>query len=282
VSERPAGGGQEGGAGGTPEPASVAPLRVLVCDDEVMARRRLVRLLEALPDVGLAGECEDAAELLERVRRGGVDVVLLDIQMPGLSGIDALALWPPDGPVVVFCTAHSEHAVAAFDVGAVDYLLKPVEAGRLKKALARAREIDIRNRFTSETQRQRDARVGGQAPPAGAPGAGFPVRLALETRQGIVLLAPDEISHAQLDGALVTVHTSRGEFLCDLPLQELEQRLGPHGFMRVHRRALLNLGQVTRLDPVETGGFVARTAAGAAVEVSRLAARDLRRRLRLG
>jgi two-component system LytT family response regulator len=264
--------------------ASAGPLRVLVCDDEVMARRRLARLLEALPGVSLAGECEDAAELLLRVRGGGIDVVLLDIQMPGLSGIDALALWPADGPVVVFCTAHSEHAVAAFDVGAVDYLLKPVEAGRLKKALARAREADVRNRFASETQRQREARAAGATAlgTAAPSGAGFPVRLALETRQGIVLLAPDEISHAQLDGALVTVHTSRGEFLCDLPLQELEQRLGPHGFMRVHRRALLNLGQVTRLDPVETGGFVARTAAGAAVEVSRLAARDLRRRLRLG
>ena len=256
-----------------------APLQVLVCDDEAMARRRLLRLLEALPEVRLAGECEDATELLERVRRGGIDVVLLDIQMPGLSGLDALALWPADGPVVVFCTAHSEHAVAAFDVGAVDYLLKPVEAGRLKKALLRARQNDVRGRFALEAQRQREARQGeaggGEAP-------GFPVRLALPTKQGIVLLAPDEISCAQLDGALVTVHTRRGEFLCDLPLQDLEQRLGPHGFLRVHRRALLNLAHVTRLEPVETGGFVARTATGVTVEVSRLAARDLRRRLRLG
>jgi two-component system LytT family response regulator len=266
-----------------------APLRVLVCDDEVMARRRLLRLLEALPEVRLAGECEDAAELLERVREGGIDVVLLDIQMPGLTGIDALALWPPGGPVVVFCTAHSEHAVAAFDVGAVDYLLKPVEAGRLKKALVRARETEIRSRFAREAQRQRELRQSGTGVAsgddvgAGASAAnGFPARLALETRDGIVLLAPDEISHAQLDGALVTVHTRRGEFLCDLPLHELEQRLRPYGFVRVHRRALLNLAHVTRLDPVETGGFVARTAAGAAVEVSRLAARDLRRRLRVG
>jgi two-component system LytT family response regulator len=263
----------EDGAGSR---APAAPLRVLVCDDEAMARRRLLRLLEALPEVHLAGECEDATELLQRVRRGGIDVVLLDIQMAGLSGLDALALWPSDGPVVVFCTAHSQHAVAAFDVGAVDYLLKPIEAGRLKKALARARQSDARVRFAREAERQREQRPPGASP------AGFPTRLALETRQGIVLLAPDEISHAHLDGALVTVHTCRGEFLCDLPLQELEQRLGPHGFMRVHRRALLNLGQVTRLDPVETGGFVARTAGGAAVEVSRLAARDLRRRLRLG
>jgi two-component system, LytTR family, response regulator len=252
-------------------------LRVLVADDEAMARRRLVRLLEALPDVAIAGECEDAREVLERVRRGGVDVVLLDVQMPGLTGLDALALWPPDGPMVVFCTAHTEHAVAAFDVGAVDYLLKPVEAARLKKALERARQGDDRRRFAREAERQRSAR----AEPAGN-GDGFPARLALETRAGIVLLAPAEITHAQLDGALVTVHTIRGEFLCDLPLGDLEERLAAHGFLRVHRRALLNLAHVTRLEPAETGGFVARTAAGAAIEVSRLAARELRRRLRLG
>ena len=96
-----------------------------------------------------------------------------------------------------------------------------------------------------------------------------------------MLLAPEEISHAQLDGALVTVHTTRGAFLCDLPLQELAERLGPHGFLRVHRRALLNLAKVVRLEPAETGGFLARTADGQAVEVSRQAARDLRRRLGL-
>jgi two-component system LytT family response regulator len=259
----------------------VTPLQVLVADDEVMARRRLVRLLEALPDVHIAGECEDAAEVLERVQQGQeqgearIDVVLLDVQMPGLSGIDALALWPADGPVVIFCTAHTEHAVAAFDVGAIDYLLKPIEMGRLKKALSRARQSEARRRFADEAERQRDRRAAEPVPT-------FPARLAIETHQGIVLLDPAEISHAQLDGALVTVYTPRGEFLCDLPLQELEQRLGLHGFLRVHRRALLNLAQVTRLEPTETGGFVARTAAGAAVEVSRLAARELRRRLKVG
>jgi two-component system LytT family response regulator len=251
-------------------------LQVLVADDEVMARRRLLRLLEALPEVQIAGECEDAAEVLARVRDPDgprIDVVLLDVQMPGLSGLDALALWPADGPVVIFCTAHSEHAVAAFDVGAIDYLLKPIEVGRLKKALARAQKSEARRRFADEAERQRERR-GQDA---------FPARLAIETHQGIVLLDPAEISHAQLDdGALVTVHTGRGPFLCDLPLQELEQRLQQHGFLRVHRRALLNLAQVSRLEPVETGGYVARTLGGAAVEVSRLAARELRRRLKVG
>jgi two-component system, LytTR family, response regulator len=252
------------------------PLRVLVVDDEATARRRLLRLLAEVPGVRLTGECADGDEALERVRAGGVDVVLLDIQMPGLSGLDVLGLLPDDGPVVIFCTAHAQHAVSAFDVGAVDYLLKPVEPARLRKALDRARRADERGRFQAEARRHRPG-----AAPAAAAGEALPPRLPLETRQGIVLLAPDEISHAQLDGALVTVHTTRGAFLCDLPLHELAARLAPHGFVRVHRRALLNLGRVARLEPTETGGFVARTSDGQAVEVSRQAARDLRRRLGL-
>jgi two-component system LytT family response regulator len=115
----------------SPEPA----LRVLVADDEAIARKRLVRLLTALPDVVVAGECADAHEVLARVRGGEVDVVLLDIQMPELSGIEALQLFPVDGPLVIFCTAHTAHAIAAFDLGAIDYLLKPIEAARLRKAL---------------------------------------------------------------------------------------------------------------------------------------------------
>ena len=260
------------------EPAQPRPLHVLVVDDEATARRRLMRLLEAVPDVRLAGECAEADEALERVRAGGVDVVLLDIQMPGLSGLDVLGLLPEDGPVVIFCTAHAEHAVAAFDVGAIDYLLKPVEPGRLRKAIDRARKAEQRGRFRAEAERHRTAATGW--PGRGAADS-LPPRLPLETRQGIVLLAHDEISHAQLDGALVTVHTTRGAFLCDLPLQDLAERLEPYGFVRVHRRALLNLAKVVRLEPAETGGLLARTAEGHAVEVSRQAARALRRRLGL-
>jgi two-component system LytT family response regulator len=247
-----------------------ARLAVLVADDEATARKRLVRLLGAMPDVVVAGECADAHELLARVRGDGgaaaVDVVLLDIQMPELSGIDALSLFPPDGPTVVFCTAHSAHAVAAFDVGAADYLMKPIEAARLRKALDRARQ-------------HRRARGGNGGTSAG--NAGSLPRLALPTRQGIVLIDPAEVSHAELAGELVTVHAAGREYLSALSLQELEKRLPADRFTRVHRRALVNLAQVARLEPTDTGGFIARTHAGAAIEVSRQAARELRRRLGL-
>jgi two-component system LytT family response regulator len=162
------------------------PLRVLVADDEAVARRRLVRLLGALPGVALTAECASGEETLRRVADGGVDVVLLDIQMPGLTGVEALNLLPADGPAVVFVTAHPDHAVAAYDGGAIDYLLKPVEAARLAKALERARSREeSRRRPTS--------------------------RLALPTRRGIVLLDPASISHALLENELVTIHAADGE-----------------------------------------------------------------------
>jgi len=262
--------------------AGAAPLRVLVADDEAIARRRLLRLLGAMPDVVVAGECADAREVLERVRgdgAAGVDVVLLDIQMPELSGLDALQLFPPDGPLVIFCTAHTAHAVAAFDVGAVDYLLKPIEAARLRKALERARQQEARGRFRAELERQRQP--GSSESPGPSVPTGRLERLALPTRQGIVLVDPRAVTHAELDGELVTVHTSEQQYLSALSLQELESRLDPTRFARVHRRALVNLEHVVRLEPNEVGGFAARTTGGRVVEVSRMAARELRRRLGL-
>lgn len=247
------------------------PLRVLVADDEAIARKRLLRLLAAMPDVAVAGECADAHEVLERVRAGGVDAVLLDIQMPELSGLEALQLFPADGPVVIFCTAHTAHAVAAFDVGAIDYLLKPIEAARLRKALERARDRDARRRYSDELARFKTR--GDQDRPLD--------RLALPTRQGIVLLDPLAVTHAELDGELVTVHTTDAQYLSALSLQELESRLPGDRFARVHRRAIVNLEHVVRLEPNEVGGYTARTRNGSAVEISRQAARDLRKRLGL-
>ncbi len=244
-------------------------LRILIADDEMLARKRLARLLSAMPDVEVCGEAADGDAVLAAARAGGVDVVLLDIHMPGLSGLDALSLLPEDGPRVILCTAHAEHAVDAFEHGAVDYVLKPVEAARLQKALERVR-----------------ARLGpkpGQEPAKGpaAPGAKGLTRLPIPTRQGIVLVDPDTISHASLEGELVTVFTTQGDFLTDFTLQELADKLPVEGFHRVHRRALLNLAQVARLEPLETGGYIARTTRGHSVEVSRQSARELRRMLGL-
>jgi two-component system LytT family response regulator len=158
---------------------------------------------------------------------------------------------------VVFCTAHGDKAVQAFEVGAVDYLLKPIEAERLKKALLRVRERPV------------------------IPNAPAVSRLAVPTRQGIVLVDPASITHATIEAELVTLHTLQGDLLSDFTLRELEDKVPDGTLTRVHRKALVNLAHLVRLEPTETGGYVARTVKGASVEVSRQAARELRRRLGL-
>ncbi|MFO0598492.1 MAG: response regulator [Myxococcaceae bacterium] len=236
-------------------------MKVLIADDEQLARARLKRLLGEMKGVELVGEATDGREVLEKVKAGGIDVVLLDIQMPRLTGTEAVAAWPPGGPFVIFCTAHAQHAVEAFEAGVVDYLLKPIEAVRLEKALDRARQRDARKQFESAVKQSQLS------------------RLAITTRQGVVLVDPSHVTHATLEDELVTVFTKEEKYLTDFTLQELHERLPT--MERVHRRALLNLNAVHKLEPLETGGYTARTASGQTVEISRQAARDLRKRLGL-
>jgi two-component system LytT family response regulator len=233
-------------------------LQVLVADDEAVARKRLLRLLAAMDGVDVAGECADGQAVMDRVAVGDVDVVLLDIRMPRLGGLEAAAALDDNGTAFVLVTAHPDHAVEAFELGAADYLVKPVEAERLAKALARVRE-----------------RLGATSERASLP------RLAIPTRQGFVLLDPDRVSHAVLDGDLVTIVSEDGAYLSDASLGDLQERLPRGAFERVHRRAILNLEHVARLEPLDSGGFLAHTRSGHSVEVSRQAARQLRRRLRL-
>lgn len=240
----------------------MSALSILVADDEELARRRLRRLLGEHDDVTVVGECASGVEVLKHLASATVDVLLLDIAMPGLTGLEAIRLLPEPRPHVVFCTAHAEHAVAAFEVGAVDYLLKPIEAERLARALERARH--------------HKARKPARAPDAPSPQDRFPIA----TRDGIVLVDPGDVVSATLDGELVKLRTTRGDYFSDDSLQTLETRLAST-VERVHRRALVNLAHVTRLEPMATGGYVAHTVLGDGVEVSRQAARALRRRLGL-
>ena len=240
----------------------MTPLRVLIVDDEQLARSRLRRLLGGIDDVVIVGERDRGDTVAEALRESPIDVLLLDIEMPGLTGLEAIGLLPEPRPYVIFCTAHAEHALSAFDVGAVDYLLKPASAARLKVAIERARR----------------SASGGAA----AVGKTTRRRLAIETREGVLLLDPAEISHAELGEALVTIVVAGREVLTDLSLNTLESRLPKGSFLRVHRRALLNLDHVALLEPTASGGYVARTHKGHEVEVSRQAARELRRALGIG
>ncbi|MBX3226009.1 MAG: response regulator transcription factor [Labilithrix sp.] len=238
------------------------PLRVLVCDDELMARKRVLRLLGELGGIEATIECESGEEVLKRLAEEEIDVAIMDVNMPGLSGIETVLAMPEERPYVVFLTAHPEHAVKAFEIGAVDYVMKPVDDARLSKAIDRART------FLDQ----------------GAPKSEEPklAKLAIATHDGAALVSPAEVTHATFDGTLVTVHTSTRTILTDDTLQDLEAKLGRAGsFERVHRRAILNLDHVERLESVDSGGYVACLPQGKRVDVSRQSARKLRRRLGL-
>ena len=242
---------------------SSIPLRVVVCDDELMARKRVLRLLGELPGIETAIECESGEEVLSRLVHEDVDVAILDINMPGKSGIETVMEMPEDRPYVIFLTAHPEHAVKAFDVGAVDYVLKPVDDARLAKALERARSF-----------------LDGGAATEGTAARKLE-KLAIATHDGAALVSPSDVTHATFDGALVTVHTAARTILTDDTLQDLENKLPQGPFERVHRRALVNLDHVERLESVDSGGYVACLSTGKRVDVSRQSARRLRRRLGL-
>lgn len=241
------------------------PLRVLVADDELLARKRLLRLLAAMPEVTIAGECTDGHEVLERVRSNDVDLVLLDIEMARLSGVETLALLGEAGPMVVFATAHPQHALAAFDNGAVDYLLKPIEPARLKRAIERARQR--RKLPVTVMPETRDP----------APAAGD-VRIALATRRGLEVIAASDVIYARVDGETVSVHTARGVFITDGRIQALADRLPAAGFMRVHRKVVLNLAHLVALRPVGASAYEAELTDGSIVPVARTIARSMRAR----
>ncbi len=253
--------------------AESAPLRVLVCDDELMARKRIARIVSELAGIEAVLECASGEEVLRVLGEEDIDVAILDINMPGLTGIETTAKMPEERPYVIFLTAHPEHALAAFDVGAVDYVMKPAESERIEKAIVRARS------FLDGPPRSASAGVGASASSTNEGSA--LKRLAVPTKQGVILLSPLEITHAIFDGALVTVHTEGKKLLTDHTLQDLEDKLPKDTFERVHRRALLNLEAVTRLVPLPSGGYTAELRTGLTVEISRQSARKLRRRLGL-
>jgi two-component system, LytTR family, response regulator len=245
------------------------PLRVLICDDELMARKRVLRLLGELPGIEATMECASGEEVLATLREEDVDVAILDVQMPDMNGLETVMKMPEDRPYIVFLTAHPEHAVSAFEVGAVDYLLKPVDAARLARALERAR------RFLDQGPSAETGADAAQAP------SGKLDKLAIATREGAALVRPSDVTCATFDGTLVTVHTTTRSVLTDDTLQDLEAKLPAGPFERVHRRVLVNLEHVERLESVDSGGYVACLSDGKRVDVSRQSARRLRRRLGL-
>jgi DNA-binding LytR/AlgR family response regulator len=245
------------------------PLKVLVVDDEKPARRELSRLVGRIEGFEVAGEAGDGEKALDAIRRGSPDIVLLDIQMPGLDGFRVLAsLGEGDPrPAVVFVTAYDQYAVRAFEVHAVDYLLKPVDEDRLRAALARAAK-----------------QAAGAAPASDIGdllrGVGVvPVRIPLLHGGKVVVVDAQEILFAAVTDGEVTVTTAELEGTSPRrSLDELQQELPAAVFMRVHRSYIANIMKIREIVPRGGGSWSLRmgTADGPVIPLSRQHARELR------
>lgn len=242
--------------------------RAVIIDDEAPARARLRRLLaESLAGrVEVAGEAEDGDAGLALIEHESPDLAFIDVQMPGMDGLQLVAKIPAPAPYVIFTTAHDRYALDAFDAGAIDYLLKPFDARRLVRAVERAESLGMRARaeeVLAPLRANAAPRILSDKLPVGF--------------NGRVLLVPvQEISHCVVEHELVTVHTTRASYTTDYTLAALEARLDPSRFFRAHRALLVNLEHVAAIDDMAGGRAVLVTHAGVKLAVSRQSSRKLR------
>jgi two-component system, LytTR family, response regulator len=239
----------------------VSGLRVLAVDDVAPALDELRRLLSASPGVEEVETAPDALTALRLLQASQFDVVFLDVAMPAMGGMELASLLSRmnDPPAIVFVTAFDEHAASAYEIGAVDYLLKPYGAERLAAALDRVR------RFAAPDPAAR--------PPVDALAA-VPVELGGRTR----FVRRDDVRFAEAQGDYVRLHTPEGSYLLRIPISRLEGHWRDAGFLRVHRGFLLAVARVRELRSDIGGGLLAHTDVGD-VPVSRRHARELRERL---
>ena len=242
-------------------------MRTLIVDDEAPARERLKRLLADVEGVQLIGEAEGGVQAVKLIEREGPDLVLLDIQMPGLDGFEVIeALEAP--PPVIFVTAYDEYAIRAFEVNALDYLLKPFSRERLGQAVRRAQE-------SLGEERDVAARLGPLLKSLAAQGQ-YLTRLAVRDRDRICVLDVDEVDWIGVEREQVMVHVGDRAYHVRRTMAELEARLDPTCFFRAHRAAIVNLDRVKEILPWFKGSHRLRLTTGAEVELSRARARALR------
>jgi two-component system LytT family response regulator len=257
---------------------STPVIRAMLADDEPRARQFLERLLSEIDQVEVVGTARDGAEALAVIQKRRPDVAFLDIQMPELSGLEvARHLRGEDAPVVVFVTAYDRHAIEAFELAALDYVLKPIRRDRLADTVRRVmQEVADRRRMPNRQDEAirsllRDESEGGKLEPLR--------RLPVRHRREVRLLDLNQVSRIISRDRLVLACAEGREFLVDYTLQELESRLPDGQFLRVHRAALVNLDAIESYGG-EDGVLVLRLKDGTRVEASERRAAEVRRKLK--
>jgi len=237
-------------------------IRALVVDDEQTARERLRHMLVAIPGVQVIGEAADGVEAIAYIGELRPDLVFLDIQMPGCSGLEVVASLPLPRPHIVFCTAFDQYAVDAFELNAVDYLLKPVNRVRLAHAVERVRETGSSD-------------GGAGIEPAMQSVRAATTRLLARLGDRYRVIPLHDVVYFSSEDRLTSLHTRDRVYVLDPALNDLEHRLDPACFFRISRGAIVNLNAVTEVLPLVGGVAEVALNTGVRLEVSRRRVHDL-------
>jgi two-component system LytT family response regulator len=238
-----------------------APVRVLVVDDEPLARRNLTVLLGRDPDIGTITECASGQSAVDEIRRSMPDLVFLDVQMPECDGFDVLEMLGSDAPsTIIFVTAHDEYALNAFDAGALDYLLKPFDDARFQRALRRAKD-----KLTLYSAQRRTR----------------PDRLVIKSPGQVLFLSVADINWIEAADYYACIHVGDQTHIMRRTLQELERDLGEDQFIRIHRSVIVNLERVRGLELQSDGESAVILDSGARLRLSRRFRKRLQDRLQM-
>ena len=223
-------------------------LRVLIVDDEALARSRVRKMLADEPDVELLGECANGPEAVAAIRERQPDLVFLDVQMPEVSGFDVLrTLLPRELPAVIFVTAHDRHAIEAFEVNALDYLLKPFKKERFQAALGRARRHLQRREVATANQRLLQWLDEQKA------AASTLTRLAIRTGGRTSFVRIEDVDYIEAAGNYAVIHVGKEKQILRETLTDLESKLPRQRFLRVNRSAIVNLERVKEIETATRG-----------------------------
>ena len=256
-------------------------LRTIVVDDEPLARRLMRSLLADIADIEVVAECRNGREAIAAVQGLSPDLMLLDIKMPGMSGFDVVRELQADVmPMVIFCTAYQRYALDAFDLHAVDYLLKPVDEGRLQRAVARAVQRSDKERaeqvkspligaIDEITKKIASRGSGGRGAPALEDAITENAKLAIKDRDSTVLVNIDDIDWVDAAGDYMCIHIGGETHIMRSTLKGLMPKLNPATFKRIHRSTVVNLNRIIKVTPLQKGEYELDLDCGETLKVSR-------------
>ncbi|MBZ5722060.1 MAG: LytTR family transcriptional regulator DNA-binding domain-containing protein [Acidobacteriia bacterium] len=244
-------------------------MRVVIVDDEELARRGIKTRLLRAGDAEIVAECSNAREAIEAIRRTLPDLVFLDVQMPGKTGFDVLEAIGGDAfPRVIFVTAHDRFAIRAFEANALDYLLKPIDDERFEIACQRARESLTRDR-DSDFGRRLASVLGTLAPGKPKGHSSGADRLVVRSAGRVVFVKIADLDWVEATGDYVTLHTGKKTWLQRETISEMERKLEPSGFVRIHRSSLVNLDRIGEMRALDNGEYRILLRDGTELKLSR-------------